>query len=696
MLPRYRGPWELNGRRQCEAFPGNPASFQLWAWSNPHPEAVIDRIEIKSLGPRFVIGGITLGHADEHPFTRDGMETIKITLPQSEDAESAFGLEVEVDRGVATYPYPLPSGTPEEFLADPVPGWGEPLNATASPAYVEIAATPSATVSVTQNGETLGSVRWGDLMEKGEAEPTDRLRIEWIDRGRNWVHTTVLDDATGRPVPCRVHFRSPSGVPYQPHGHHGHVNSNMPSWHIDVGGDVRLGQISYAYIDGTCQGWLPRGEVLVDVARGYEYEPLRQKIELLPGQRELTLRLKRWTDQRAERWFPGDTHVHFLSTQGCHYEARGEDLSVVNLMLSQWGHLFTNTEEWTGNVSVSPDGQSIVYASQENRQHVMGHLLMLGAKRPVMPWCTAGPNEADLGSTMETTLSHWADATHDQGGTTIIPHFSYPNAEAAALIATGRADAVEMLWQAQYNHGEYYRYLNCGYRLPLVAGTDKMTGENPVGIYRTYVHIPPDEEFNYDSWCANLAKGKTFISAGPMIRFTVDGHEVGDTLRLAGNGGEVEVEAIAESAAPIHTLQIVSAGQVVAEVNDLDGTRALRLKERIRVDRNTWLAARVGGPGYWGSRRTLCSLQRGVFAHTSPIYVAVGGDWEMFDLATAQYILTMVDGCLSFIRTNAAQYDPARVTHPHTEEDHEKYLERPFIEAQEAVHKRMHRLGISH
>ena len=28
---------------------------------------------------------------------------------------------------------------------------------------------------------------------------------------------------------------------------------------------------------------------------------------------------------------------------------------------------------------------------------------------------------------------------------------------------------------------EYYRYLNCGYRLPLVGGTDKMSNSVPVG-----------------------------------------------------------------------------------------------------------------------------------------------------------------------------------------------------------------------
>jgi hypothetical protein len=55
-----------------------------------------------------------------------------------------------------------------------------------------------------------------------------------LDIGRNWVHVRVVDDATGRPVPCRVHFRSAGGIPYQPHGHHNHVTQNLGSWHYDV------------------------------------------------------------------------------------------------------------------------------------------------------------------------------------------------------------------------------------------------------------------------------------------------------------------------------------------------------------------------------------------------------------------------------------------------------------------------------
>ena len=56
-------------------------------------------------------------------------------------------------------------------------------------------------------------------------------------------------------------------------------------------------------------------------------------------------------------------------------------------------------------------------------------------------------------------------------------------------------------------HGEYYRYLNYGYKLPLVSGTDKMGSDVPVGIYRTYVQIPADEPFTYDNWCKHMAAG---------------------------------------------------------------------------------------------------------------------------------------------------------------------------------------------
>lgn len=691
--PREEGPWGAAGRRQTEVTQAWPKGYYLWAWDNPRPEAPLAAIELRGAGRLFIVAAITLAHGDEEPFARQAAREVAIAILDEAEAGKPFALEVEVDRGVATYPYALPATPADEFLRDARAGWGEAQNPASSPAYVEIAAVPSATVTVRNAGEELGSAGWGELQARGAVE-TGRVRLEVADSGRNWVHTTVLDEATGRPVPCRVHFRSARGIPYAPHGHHAHVNSNHGTWHVDVGGDVRLGQISYAYIDGKCQGWLPRGEVIVDVARGYEYEPLRARVRIEPGQRELTLKLRRWTDQKAERYFSGDTHVHFLSTVGSQVEARGEDLNVVNLLQSQWGHLFTNTEEFTGRPLVSPDGETIVYATQENRQHLLGHLTLLGVKEPIMPWCSDGPGEAELGGNLETTLCHWADACRAQGGTVVIPHLPNPNCEPAALIATGRADAVEMLIHNPYMHLEYYRYLNGGYRLPLVGGTDKMTSDVPVGIYRTYAYLPPDEEFTYEAWCRALRSGNTFLSGGPIIRLLADGQPMGATLLRKG-GGTVEVEAWVRSIFPVHSLQVVQQGEVVASTEEASGAPELRLRASLKVSGDTWIAARCAGPGYTSVPHH-DGWKRGIMAHTSPVYVATGETYGLFDPATAQYMLTLLHGGLEYLRHRAPQHAPESVTHHHSHADHQEFLEAPFQEAIAALHRRLHEHGVPH
>lgn len=691
-MRRHRGDWGDMGRRQTEVTGDYSRGYFLWAWRNPHPDREIESLEVIPAGPPFIIAGLTVSQANEHPFVRQGKREARLTLTDPEDAEKPFDLRVDVDRGVASYVHPLPEASADDFVGDDFAGWGETQNPKSSPAYVEVAAIPSATVTVKQGEETVGEVRWGDVEQKKVVD-TPRMRVELLDRGRNWVNVNVLDDDTGRPVPCRVHFRSPEGIPYQPYGHHNQVNSNLDTWHIDIGGDLRLGQITYAYIDGKCQGWLPRGEVIVDVARGFEYEPLRTRVKIEPGQQELTLRLKRWVNMNAQGWYSGDSHVHFLSTQGSHTESQGEDLNIVNLLPSQWGNLFTNTEDFTGRPSISQDGNNIVYVGQENRQHFLGHLILWGLKEPVMPWCTDGPGEAELGGTLEITMSDWADQCHAQGGSVIIPHLPNPNGEPAALIATGRVDGVEMLRHQPFNHIEYYRYLNCGYKLPLVGGTDKMSSDVPVGLYRTYAYMP-DQDFTYDNWCNAVSKGRTFHSGGPIIHLSVDGHQVGDTVQVSGPG-TVEVQAWSESIFPIHTLEIVQGGRVVASTEDRGGTRRLELKAHVKVDGHTWLAARCAGPDYtsvphhdgWG---------RGIFAHTSPIYIACGGEWWMFDRDAAQYMLTLIDGDLQYIRRTAARHEAGTATHHHGEEDHLAYLERPFVEAREAIHRRMHQLGIPH
>jgi hypothetical protein len=592
---------------------------------------------------------------------------------------------VEVDRGVATYSYPLPGAEAETFLADPMRGWGEAADPETPHAYARVAAVPSATLTVSGPDGAIARLPWSDVASAGSTEG-DRIRVEVLETGRAWVHVRVLDEVSGRPVPCRIAFRSPEGVPYQPHGHHDHANSDLDTWHVDVGGDLRLGRLTYAYIDGQCQGWLPVGDVLVDVARGFEVEPLRERIRIERGQRELELRLRRWVAMNDRGWYSGDSHVHFLSSQGALTEQQAEDLNVVNLLQSQWGSLFTNTEDFTGRPVATPDGRYVTFVGQENRQHVLGHLALWGLRRPIMPWCTDGPTEAEPGGALESTGCDWADRCHQQGGTVVIAHFPQPNGEAAALIATGRADAVEMIFQLPRFHEEYYRYLGCGYRLPLVGGTDKMSSQVPVGLYRTYANLA-DEPFSYDAWRGAVTAGRTFLSAGPIITLDVDGHGIGDTVQLDG-AGTVSVSASAEGTVPIASLEIVQDGTVVAAASDA-GLRRLEVTAEIRVTRDGWIAARCGGPGHFDGPAHRDAWSRGLFAHTSPVYVATGGDGRPFDAGHARYMLTLIEGSLAHIRRRAVRYPDGHATHHHGETDHLAYLERPFLEARGALERRL-------
>jgi hypothetical protein len=122
-----------------------------------------------------------------------------------------------------------------------------------------------------------------------------------------------------------------------------------------------------------------------------------------------------------------------------------------------------------------------------------------------------------------------------------------------------------------------------------------------------------------------------------------------------------------------------------------NGARSLRLRTKVRVDGPTWLAARVGGSDYDQPLLHLDDGDRGIFAHTSPVYVACGDASELMDRDAAQYMLTMFDGSLIYLRDTALHHRPGTVTHHHGEPDHLAYLGRPFHQAREAVLRRLER-----
>ncbi|MDX6417473.1 MAG: hypothetical protein QOG28_2093, partial [Trebonia sp.] len=81
---------------------------------------------------------------------------------------------------------------------------------------------------------------------------------------------------------------------------------------------------------------------------------------------------------------------------------------------------------------------------------------------------------------------------------------------------------------------------------------------------------------------------------------------------------------------------------------------------------------------------------RRVFAHTSPVYVACGGDWTMTDPEGIRYIRTLVEGAREYVRHTAVRRSDQFTTHHHGEANHLAWLERPFDEALRALEERGH------
>ena len=224
----------------------------------------------------------------------------------------------------------------------------------------------------------------------------------------------------------------------------------------------------------------------------------------------------------------------------------------------------------------------------------------------------------------------------------------------------GKIDAVE-LWPTnnrltgEPNYGEFfnglrfqdwYRYLNCGYRLPVVGGTDKMSAAMPVGANRTYAFIG-NREFSFANWAKAVRKGNTFMTTGPLLFFKVDGRAPGEEILMRTGSGSVEAEVEVISLVPFHRVDVVINGRVVATREDSAGTRQMTLREKLGVAGPAWLAARcasrVAPVTPWNFRTQ---------AHTSPVYVRVPGR-ELFSAAVAKYLLTLIDGGQTYVETLA-------------------------------------------
>jgi hypothetical protein len=117
----------------------------------------------------------------------------------------------------------------------------------------------------------------------------------------------------------------------------------------------------------------------------------------------------------------------------------------------------------------------------------------------------------------------------------------------------------------RWSEAIYYHVLNCGLRVPPVAGSGTGANDNPLGANRVYVYC--GEEFSADRWWKALEAGRVFVTSGPLLRPMVEGEPPGYVFPLDGRGqAKFEIGLNLATREPVDYLQIIKNGQVDAEV----------------------------------------------------------------------------------------------------------------------------------
>ena len=660
------------------------------ALENPHPERFLKAVRLRAAGEDpLVVCGMTLFHGQAYPLRYERLSIYRFTLPEPAPGDQDRW-KVAVDLGAVARTYVLNEFDPTEWLDSPKAGLGEQSQPSREGRYLyaEVTASPAATLRLQDraSGRTY-QFEVGQVVPGRELEAKSGSgRVEIIETQKVWLHGRVVDAVTRKPTPVRLAFRSRDGRYIPPYGHRSEIND---AWLQDYGADLKLGDASFAYVDGTFQVELPVGDVYLEMTKGFEYGAVRKKLQIGPGQRELQLEIARTVDLRSQGWVSADVHVHFLSPTTGVLEGQAEGLNLINLLAAQWGDLFTNVGDLSHGPVTSQDGEMMVWPGTENRQHILGHLAALGTHgQPIFPMSASGPEESVLGDPLWSSLAEWAETCREREGLAVGAHFPYPTGEVAADVVMGKLDAVELYpGNAGFNtlgFLDWYRYLNCGYRLPAVAGTDKMGANQAVGANRCYANLG-DREFSFQNWARAVRKGNTFTTTGPLLLFQADGHVPGDEIKFRAGGGTVEVQARATCFLPFHRLEIVLNGDVVAFREEPTGTREMILMEEVFVPGPGWLAARCSSRLTNWARDPDGPFPTQIVAHTSPVYVVVPGQ-QLFSPVAAAYFLTLIDGAQAWVETLATRPDAERF---------QKILHF-FNSARDVLHRRLHEQGIKH
>lgn len=406
---------------------------------------------------------------------------------------------------------------------------------------------------------------------------------------------------------------------------------------------------------------VPAAKLQIEALRGIQFERAATAIDTTADDAyELTLQLTRFHDAKQKGWRNGNTHLHIMDRSRIEAERylrevpEGDGLELVYLshlrrIPDETRYISNEIVEQSlqDNVLDTLSADNVLLRPGEEHRHNFsrggegyGHVMLLDIVKLIRP-VSIGPGIMREG-TDGTTLQQGIQEAHRDGATVVwchnalgfedIPNWMGGHLDAQNIYDGGNSGSYD---------ASFYRYLNLGMRIPFSTGTDWFIEDF------NRVYVPLRKKLTSDAWLQQLRDGRSFITNGPLLEFTVDGKQIGDTLQLS-EAEERPVAARATGRVNFGRLELIRNGEVVAtaEAVPVNGHYEAVLKTTILLNEPGWLAIRTALDAPKNA------FDRTVFSHTSPVYVDFNGQ-RPFHPEVALALIAEMKESLQKIRVQA-------------------------------------------
>jgi len=422
---------------------------------------------------------------------------------------------------------------------------------------------------------------------------------------------------------------------------------------------------------------IPRTKVKIEAIHGMETDVTERVLDLT-GKTEATVELPlvRFYDPEANGVRSGNTHVHLIleahQKVSVYLRSRSEADQYLQttskadgLDLVYVSHLTRPGKTYITNDYTDDDfkrlSEGVLFANGEEYRHAgrnvdgktsmsYGHVMFLDLTKLVLP-VSLGPGLTPGGKATDNVPLRPGILEARRDGAGVIWCHGTRGLEDVPSLVTGLLDA-----QNIYDGGNdgtcstvFYPYLNAGFRVPFSTGTDW-------GIYDfARVYVPLEGPVSSKGFLRALSAGKSYITNGTFLDFQVNDAKTGDTLALS-KPGKVNVRGKAVGREDFTRIELVHNGEVIhaADSKPVASHFEAEMDFSMDVDEPGWLALRIPTDRVYEARSQYSGkgtniLGKALFAHTSPVYVELGGR-KMFEPAAAERLISDMERSISMIQ----------------------------------------------